>query len=581
MKKTVIMTPRYFSLAARQRGAIGMMGAMILLLAVLFVALVIDTGRLMMIQRQLQTVADMAAIDAAAQTGYCGTHNAADVEALAAASAMRNNHLVATGETLDVDLGITEPDSQGVRIFSISDNSVATAVKVTANKSVNASLVAGGILGEQTTLSAVAVAQRQAGAGFSAGTTLVSLNTEKMGLLNNLFSSILGSSINLDLLSYQGLASTNIKLLDLVKVHTTASSVDEVLSSSLTIGELLTLYTDAFNEGDTANADVASALQTVTLAASSLSATLPVSDILAISAPDVTEQLDVEINLLDLITTSLLVANGTNGIDLTTPVTLPNDILNVVTELTVIEPPKIAIGPPGKDSDDQWQTALQTAQIRLQTKIKANINLVLAQVDASLAMNLEVAQGEAWLKSIQCRQQASPSAIVTIGAQPGIAAISLTDADDASQPASPLEVSLLGISIAEVPVSLNIPAQSANASDLMYEVSREAPLPQMQTASSTVSSSLQNGLSGIDSELQIGPVSVLSVSLVEQLLLGPLLNTVLSDLSNTLLTELLSPLLTQVSDSVIDPLLDILGIQLGSMDVTLISLDQERPNIEY
>ncbi len=581
MKKTVIITPTYPSLTTRQRGAIGMMGAMVLLLAVLFVALIIDTGRLMMIQRQLQTVADMAAIDAAAQTGYCGTHNAADVEALATASAMRNNHLVTTDETLAVDLGITEPDSNGVRIFSISDNSVATAVKVTTNKSVNASLVAGGILGEQTTLSAVAVAQRQAGAGFSAGTALVSLNTEKMTLLNNLFGGILGSSINLDLLSYQGLASTNIKLLDLVKVHTTASSVDELLSSSLTIGELLTLYTDAFNEGDTANADVASALQTLTMAASSLPATLPISDILAISSPDTTEQLDVEMNLLDLITTSLVVANGTNGIDLTTPVTLPNDSLNVVTELTVIEPPKIAIGPPGKDSNDQWHTAIQTAQIRLKTKIEGNINLVSAQVNTSLAMNLQVAQGEAWLKSIQCRQQASPSAIVTIGAQPGIATVSLTDVDDDSQPAVPLEVSLLGIPIAEVPVALNIPAQSADASDLVYSVSLDEPLPQMQTASSAVSSSLQNGLSGIDSELEIGPVSALSLSLAEELLLGPLLNTVLSDLNNTLLTELLSPLLTQVSDSVIDPLLDILGIQVGSMDVTLISLDQERPSIEY
>ena len=48
-----------------QRGAIGLFGIMTLLLAVLFVSLVVDSGRLWMQKRQLQSIADIAAIEAA------------------------------------------------------------------------------------------------------------------------------------------------------------------------------------------------------------------------------------------------------------------------------------------------------------------------------------------------------------------------------------------------------------------------------------------------------------------------------------------------------------------------------------
>lgn len=53
----------------RQRGAIGLMAAVTLGLALLLMLLVVDTGRLYMEQRKLQRVVDTAALEAVSRGG--------------------------------------------------------------------------------------------------------------------------------------------------------------------------------------------------------------------------------------------------------------------------------------------------------------------------------------------------------------------------------------------------------------------------------------------------------------------------------------------------------------------------------
>ena len=59
------------SSAARQRGAIGLMAVTTLALALLFMLVVVDSGRLYLEQRKLQRIADMAALEAAGQSAVC------------------------------------------------------------------------------------------------------------------------------------------------------------------------------------------------------------------------------------------------------------------------------------------------------------------------------------------------------------------------------------------------------------------------------------------------------------------------------------------------------------------------------
>ena len=57
----------------QQRGAIGLMAAVTLGMVLLFMLLVIDSGRLYLEQRKLQRVADMAALEVVSRGGTCGS----------------------------------------------------------------------------------------------------------------------------------------------------------------------------------------------------------------------------------------------------------------------------------------------------------------------------------------------------------------------------------------------------------------------------------------------------------------------------------------------------------------------------
>jgi len=288
-----------------------------------------------------------------------------------------------------------------------------------------------------------------------------------------------------------------------------------------------------------------------------------------VTAPDVEAAAAASVNLLDLITTTALIANGENALTLPLAVNLPSGLLNVSTTLNVIESPQIAIGPPGRNENGDWRTQVRTAQVRLDTRVQSNIDLGVAQVDVDLALLVQVAQGSAWLKSIQCRNQQNPSSIVTIAAQPGIAALTLTQASDTNASAAAIRVRLLGLTIANVVVGLDVPLGNPGETDLEYAVNANEvdALPMVQRASSSVGGSLGSGLSGLADSLQ------LDVTLVGLPLLG------VGAIVGSLLGDLLEPLLTQLVTSVLDPLLRLLGIGVGSLDIQLFTLHIGRPDL--
>lgn len=558
---------------ARQRGAIGILGILTLLLAILFAAVAVDTGRLMLEQRRLQTVADMAALDASAQAGNCGSGDISAIEALAAASAARNQY---HGGALTVQVGQVSVAANGVREFTQTAIDTATAVRVDAANTVPASLFAGGLLGNQTSLHAEAVAERDAIAGFSAGSLLVSLSDEESTLLNSLFSSILGSAVDLDVLSYQGIAATKLSLQELVDASASIGSVDDLLTSNLTLAQLLNLYADAVAASGTADVGVSNGLDAL-IAANISGLSADVSDILAVTTDDPEEAAEADVHLMDLLTTSALVANGSNALSLPLAVNLPAGLLSVSTELRVTELPQIAIGPPGQDEDGHWLTQVHTAQVELKTNIQSTIDLTVAgltgaRADVDLGLKVDVAQGDGWLKSIQCGTVNNNQSRVTIGAQPGIADISLTQASDDTATGGTIDVSaillLVRVPVAEVALGLNVPLENPGSTDLIYTVDPrdDSALPQMQTASTATG----QALSGIANDLQVDVTLLGAVSL-------PLLDELIGD---ALLTQILTPILSELGTSVIDPLLSALGIEIGALDVQLFTLDIERPEMQ-
>jgi uncharacterized membrane protein len=517
-----------------QRGAIGLTGGLLLLLALLLTMLVVDSGRLWMQQKKLQSIADMSAIQTARHLG-CNTGQQAVIQ-IAQQAAFNNGfdgQLAASPN--QVLLGRLDT-VQGIRQFT-ADGS-AGAVYVRATKEVPSSLIAGGLFGGTVTLHAEAVSMSDPPlATFGVGSFTTSLTSQQSVLLNGLLGGMLGGPLNLDALTYRGIAATTVTLQDILAVSGQAGTVEELLNTNIAIGDLLDLVASAAAQNGVADLQAISGIQTIANMTVK-NVPLKLGDVLAVTTPDANAAASVALNALSIITTAAMIANGNNAITLPLAINIPS-LTSINALVTITEPPQLAIGPAGGGA---LCTAARTAQIRARVAVLVNIPL-LARID--LALGVEVAQGSASLRSIQTSDGETE---VVIDASPGIASLKLTN-NAGTQPAR--ITTLLNLPLADI--GLNLPLQPPSPQTMTFNVDHplKGHLPMSQTASSQLGSSLENAL---------GQPNTLSVTVLSVLNLG-LLNNVLS--------SLVSPLLAEIGRVLLDPLLNLLGIRLGGMDITL------------
>lgn len=518
-----------------QRGVIGLAGILILLTALLFTALVVDSGRLWMQQKKLQSIADMAAIHASRHLG-CNA-SLQSVSQMAQQAATNNGfggQLSATPN--QVLLGRLDT-VQGVRQFTADGSS--EAIYVRATREVPSSLFAGGLIGSTVILRAEAVSTSDPPwAAFGIGSFTATLSSEQSVLLNGLLGGLLGTPLNLDVLTYRGIAGTTITLQDMLAVSGQVGTLDDLLNSNMQVSDLLELFASAAGQDAAANVQAIAGMQTIADLAMS-NAPVKLGDVLAVTTSDTNAAATVGLNALSLITTAAMIANGQNAVNLPLAISLPA-IPTINAQVTIIEPPQLAIGPAAGSGN--LCTEARTAQIRTRVGVLLSIPL-LARID--LALNVEVAQGSAGLRSIQ---HGDGTTEVEIEASPGIAALTLTN----NAGTGPARIStLLNLPIADI--RLNLPVQPANSQMLEYSVAHpvEDHLPQTQSVASPIGSSLQNAL---------GQPSALNVTVLSALNLG---------LVNNVVSTVVRPLLSEIGRVLLDPLLNLLGIRVGGMDVTL------------
>ncbi len=218
-----------------QRGAIGLMAALTLGLALLLMVVVVDTGRLYLEQRKLQRIADTSALEAASRAGTCLPGLTA--ASYATQSASRNAFTVGTGNTLTVTCGTLVTGTNNLRTFAV-DATQASAIKVVATHSVPTSVAAGiyslvspGAFNPNTQLTATAVAAPPLPptAQLSIRSTLVNAN------LNAIIGPLLGSSVNITAAGWNGLLNTNINLLSYMQqlaidLNVTAGNYTQLLA---------------------------------------------------------------------------------------------------------------------------------------------------------------------------------------------------------------------------------------------------------------------------------------------------------------------------------------------------------------
>lgn len=360
----------------RQCGAIGLMAAFTLALALLCMLLVIDSGRLYLEKRSLQRVADMSALEAASRGGQCTP--ATTASAYAVQSATRNGFTVTDNtQTLTAECGTLVLDANNLRTFNASPGQ-AQAIRVIVTHSVPKSIAAGigalfsgGVSDPNITMSATAVAALPPPlAMLTIRSTLLVVDSGSSVILNSLFGGLLGGSLNLSAVGWNGLINTNISLLgylDQLKLDLgiTAVGYSQVLGTSVTVSQLIQSAISVLDPTSTlgATATIAS-LQSLKVAAGTT--TVLLGDLLQVKGGTETAALNSNLQVFQLIEGFVQLANKSNGLVANQTINL--GLVNFTAKIQVLQPPQIsavgnpalaALNPLGPD-----RIYVRTAQVR-------------------------------------------------------------------------------------------------------------------------------------------------------------------------------------------------------------------------
>ncbi|MBV4460507.1 hypothetical protein KVG96_21350 [Pseudomonas sp. COR58] len=378
------MSPRSrFCGPARQRGAIGLMAAATLSLAVVMMLLVVDSGRLYMEQRKLQRVADNAALEAVSRGGTCA--GGLTAAAYATQNAARNGFTPDADNTLAATCGTVQTAASGLRTFTV-DATQTGAVKVVVTHTLTTSF-AGGVqalfsgtpvsLNTQLTASAVAAKPQPPLAQLSIRSNLATISTAQSNILNPLFSGLLGGNVNLTALGWNGLLNTDINLLSYlnqlaIDLNVAAGNYSQLLNTQATVTQLIQAAAKVVQLNG-ATAEVITALGTLQVAAGS-AAPVKLGDILQLQSGTTAAGLDANLQLLQLIQGVVQLANSKSAVAATLPVNVLG-LANVTVRVKVIEPPQLsAVGDPSlakADPQGPNRIYVRTAQVR--TMLSVNL----------------------------------------------------------------------------------------------------------------------------------------------------------------------------------------------------------------
>ncbi|MCU1787202.1 pilus assembly protein TadG-related protein [Pseudomonas sp. 13B_2.1_Bac1] len=394
------MSPR---LGSRQRGAIGLMAAGTLAVALVFMLLAVDSGRLYMEKRRLQSIADTAALEAAGRGGLCTPSTTANDYAVQ--NATRNAFTVVAGDTsrgLAVTCGSLVTNASNVRVFT-ADPTKNDAVRVIATRSVVTSIASGlwnmfsGVpVSTQMTLSATAVAAYAPPvAQLTIRSSLVSVDSTKSPLLNLVIGNLLGGSLSITAAGWNGILQTNVNLLSYLN--------QLAINLGVTAGDYTTLLNTAVSATDLINAAVmvlqqnGSAVQSVVNDVLSIKAIAPnskvltVGSLLNVATGTPAAALNSSVQLFQLLETVAQLSNSKTAVSVATQVNIPV-VGSVSIQTQVIQPPQMsAIGNPVlakaglANTPPTNQIFVRTAQVRTLVVVQAPILKVVSGVSSILS----------------------------------------------------------------------------------------------------------------------------------------------------------------------------------------------------
>lgn len=342
------MSPR---LRSRQRGAIGLMAAGTLAVALVFMLLVVDSGRLYMEKRKLQSIADTSALEAAGRGGLCSPTTTAND--YAKENATRNGFTVVAGDNsrgLVVTCGLLTTNANSVRVFT-PDATKNDAVRVVATRSVMTSIAtgiwsmfSGAPVSSQMMLSATAVAAYAPPvAQLTIRSSLAAVNSANSPLLNVVIGNLLGGSLSLTAAGWNGLLGTNVNLLGYldqlaIQLNVKAGDYDALLSTAVSASQLIDAAVKVLQK----NGAVATAVINDVITLKAIAANtqlLTVGDLLKVATGTPAAALNTNVQLFQLLQTVAQLSSSKSAVSAAAQLSIPL-IGNVTVQTKVIAPHK-------------------------------------------------------------------------------------------------------------------------------------------------------------------------------------------------------------------------------------------------
>ena len=341
-----------------------------------------ELGYLFFLKRELQKTADLAAL-AGAQA--LGPNNCGVAQQAAVSNAAQNLPAgISPVLTTEVSCGNWDASRPGPLHYGTPGTGQRlNAVRVTLSRAPLRLLpLLSGNSQRTVTVEALA-AQKQPLASLTVRNTLVTVDSTKSPLLNAIVGGLLGGSINIDALGWNGLLNSDIKLLDFldqlkIALNISAGGYDQVLNTQAEVGTLLQAMIVAL-ERSGATAQVAiDALKQIKVAAE-LAATKPllkVADLLNIETGTDAAGLKTDLQLFQLVNSVVQLANGKNAAAVALNIPSLAGITTSV-KIKVVEPAQVsAVGNPNLITpslgvSDPYKIYVRTSQIR--TLISLNL----------------------------------------------------------------------------------------------------------------------------------------------------------------------------------------------------------------
>ncbi|ARU04349.1 hypothetical protein CCO03_06380 [Comamonas serinivorans] len=523
------------------------------LLAALLIAVLgaVQIGYMYYAKRDLQRMADIAALEATNALAYGVASTCPDAQAAATQSLNAQQRLSLDDEVRTIDCGHWNASLADASRFNPNYGDAPTrplnATRVTLQGETLQLLPFTG--SRVVAATATAAKNDEPVAAFTVGSQLLRFNSDsvlgliaqrvglditrltvldKDGIANARITpagllQFLGLPVgvnDLALLTPNDLANVDASVLDLIDAAINAG--DNLLNAGVDLAELVNLraYLAAFQ---LANVKVPLGGDNGLLAMISAGG----------NASPIGAGLDAVVDLADLVRTQLAIANGTNSVALT------NTGIPGLAEinLTIVEPPALAVGP-AKPAI----TKAYNAQVRLNLQLLSMGGLPVLGSLLPLDLSVDLVNGEGTLEKISCQQTPKTA---DISVQSSVGKICLGKRNGTN--CEPTQV-LLGLVTVKAEANL-LPASSETITDIPVDTPKDSQANNLQIGS-TVSSLIDNlelRLIGIN----LAPVTDLVGAILKPALV-PILNGLGSFLSGTVLQEILGIQLGRTTIEVLD-----------------------------